>query len=801
MDDTSQAEEARFQTYYEFAPIGTMCLDPSGQIRHINRAGLRLMGLESADVIGREFTEFLDPHFTDRFKTGLAACIAGEGWVGLECVILPASVAPLWIALDGWSVHPENNDNQQIYFSFRDITLNKQVEEGLRESEDRYSSLFIDNNSVMLLIDPLSGKIEDANPAACVFYGYTHEEICRLNISQINNLTDEQVKQEMARARSKQKNRFNFQHRLSSGKLREVEVYSGPITVQGKKLLYSIVHDVSENKRAEQALEKRAVELETLIQVSAALRQAQTTAVTTSVLLNRSAEAVSADIGVIFLFDGKEILLAAQIGYDDPLFLEGLDESDPFFKLSFEDNLFFIANVCDASDFKNSIAFSRLAHDLQACIAAPLKTTREMIGLLFLGWFEAHPISHDEERLLTAIMDIGGSALQRTTMMEILERRVIDRTRELSALYDVAAIASEDVDLNRILEESLQKLLRALHREAGAIHLLDDNRERLLLASQEGLSDDLARSLASIPASQEPFAGVLSRGELYLTYELTLDEMRLLGVENDGIVTYLGMPIRSRGREAGILSVITTHRQSFTIEDISLLGTGADQIGMIVENVMLRQQAEQAAIARERERLARELHDSVTQSLYSLTLFSEVGQRFGRVRDFEQLDYILGRLSETAQQALKEMRLLVYELRPTILDQDGLIGAISKRLESVEKRAGIQTQFTADDSISLPFPIEEALYRIAQEGLNNALKHARASSVSVNLSSSGGTVTLEIVDNGIGFNAQSLTKSGGMGLVNMRERAEKLGGTISIQSGKGMGTTIRAEVKIIPARA
>lgn len=126
--------------------------------------------------------------------------------------------------------------------------------DSLRESEEHYRSLFQNNHSVMLLIDPETSDIIDANPAACAYYGYPHAEITGLKISDINQLTREQVFAEMERARYEQRNQFFFRHRLASGEIREVEVFSGPIEFQGKKLLYSIIHDITERRRAEEAL-------------------------------------------------------------------------------------------------------------------------------------------------------------------------------------------------------------------------------------------------------------------------------------------------------------------------------------------------------------------------------------------------------------------------------------------------------------------------------------------------------------------------------------------------------------------
>jgi PAS domain S-box-containing protein len=132
----------------------------------------------------------------------------------------------------------------------------------LRESEQRYKSLFKNNHSVMLLIDPASADIIDANPAAYSFYGWTHEELTSMKITDINMLPNEQVFEEMEQAKLEERNHFFFRHRLANEEIRDVEVYSSPIRLHGKELLYSIIHDISDRKRAEEALRKREAELE-----------------------------------------------------------------------------------------------------------------------------------------------------------------------------------------------------------------------------------------------------------------------------------------------------------------------------------------------------------------------------------------------------------------------------------------------------------------------------------------------------------------------------------------------------------
>lgn len=214
----------------------------------------------------------------------------------------------------------------------------------------------------------------------------------------------------------------------------------------------------------------------------------------------------------------------------------------------------------------------------------------------------------------------------------------------------------------------------------------------------------------------------------------------------------------------------------------------------IRENEMLRRQAAEKAILEERNRLARDLHDSVTQSLYSLTLFAEASQRLVNAGDLARASSYLSQVGETAQQALKEMRLLVYELRPLALEEVGLVGALQQRLDAVEGRSGVETQLLVNEAVELPAAIEEALYRIVQEALNNTLKHANASTVTIRIAIEADQLQLTIEDNGSGFDLYTAASNGGIGLASIRERCAVMGASLTITSVERKGTQISVTV-------
>lgn len=204
-------------------------------------------------------------------------------------------------------------------------------------------------------------------------------------------------------------------------------------------------------------------------------------------------------------------------------------------------------------------------------------------------------------------------------------------------------------------------------------------------------------------------------------------------------------------------------------------------------------QAEELATAKERNRLARELHDSVVQTLYGLTLQAEAASRILEAGQTEEVKNYLREIRENSQQTLQETRLLIFELRPPILEREGLSSALRARLESVESRSGLKTQINLQEVGRLPNGIETGLYGISNEALNNVLKHARASEIKVSLKRGTGKIVLEISDNGTGFDPSSEVSYGGMGLNGMRERAGQVGGDLQIISGE-TGTNVIVEV-------
>ena len=259
---------------------------------------------------------------------------------------------------------------------------------------------------------------------------------------------------------------------------------------------------------------------------------------------------------------------------------------------------------------------------------------------------------------------------------------------------------------------------------------------------------------------------------------------------DQGFRAILAVPLIVAGANYGGITLYYREPKTFSEEDISLAMAIGRQAALAIENAKLRAQAEQSAAFAERNRLARELHDSVTQSLYSVTLYAEAAARHLQGGQTSEAAGHLRELGTTAREALREMRLLIFELSPPALQAGTLAEALQTRLDAVEARGGMSVSFVVEGTECLSARVRQELYQIAQEALNNALKHSRAQAVRIVLTHGEKETRLSISDDGVGFQWEQAQKSGGVGLRGMRQRVERIGGSLSVASQPGGGTTV-----------
>jgi signal transduction histidine kinase len=254
----------------------------------------------------------------------------------------------------------------------------------------------------------------------------------------------------------------------------------------------------------------------------------------------------------------------------------------------------------------------------------------------------------------------------------------------------------------------------------------------------------------------------------------------------------MAIPMIVADKLIGVLDVQSPKLHRFSEADARVMSMLADLIAVAVQNARLYEQAQELAALEERNRLARELHDSVSQAMYGIALGARTAHallQHDPSRLSEPLDYVLS----LAEAGLTEMRALIFDLRPESLENEGLITALNKQAEVLQGRHGIHvvTDFCVEPILSLE--VKEMLYRIAREALHNTVKHAQATQVSVCLNEAADGLALEISDNGHGFDINGAFP-GHLGLQSMRERANRLNATLEISSELGKGTRISVRI-------
>lgn len=591
---------------------------------------------------------------------------------------------------------------------------------------------------------------------------------------------------------------FEYQAALG-GEIRHWESRFVPC---GEETVLSVVRDITDLKQAQQKLKRQLKELTILH--SAALAGAE--AADENTLIEQASQVIgemlnAQTFGVMLLDEASQVLRthASYRGNTQPLHIavpagEGLIGqvaadgiprrilvSGPQRK---ETNHLLVTETGEKPP---------LTYRSELCV--PLRAENGVIGVIHAASVEPDAFVEEDERFLTTFASHLTTAIQKVRLMNALHQRVLDRTEELSLLYDVTALANEPLDLKTTLEKVLRRILASMRAHQGAIHLLDKTAQTLHLAAQRGVSPEAAAQVREITVGAGLIGWVMGRGEQLVVPNLALDP-RASGIAWPvGEHAYIGVPVHIRGQAKGVLSLIGEKGAAPNEEEATLACSIADYVGVLVENSLLREQAELATIMEERRRVARELHDSVTQSLYSINLLAEGGRRFHQAGRLEKLDDYLAELVECAQTALREMRLMVYELRSPALEQEGLANALERRLAAVERRAHVKARLLVEGEIRLSPQHEQGLYRIALEALNNSLKHAAATRVVVRIRGDRRSLELEVEDDGVGFDLNGKDCAGGMGLAGMRERAERMGGALKVVSAPGEGTRVSIRVE------
>ncbi len=393
-------------------------------------------------------------------------------------------------------------------------------------------------------------------------------------------------------------------------------------------------------------------------------------------------------------------------------------------------------------------------------------------------------------RVLVVVRD----QTQQVAARELLERRVGERTAEIASLLEIAGQVTRNADLSSILDVILERLGEVVEFDAGLFLVRRNASQVMLLAGYRG-----PRPPEDLTGREIEFGEDLSRPSDSDRMPPALRGLALLG-SGSRAASWLVLPIRLADRLTGALVLARRGRSAFDQRSVGLAAAVATQAGIAIENDRLIGEAWRAAAVEERARLARDLHDAVSQSLSSVSLNARAALRAlesGRSRN--GVSEALARVLESADASIAELHALIMELWPETLGREGLIAAIRGLGAALESRSRVAVEYEMAGEPDLDAEAKHALYRIAQEALNNVLKHSGATRVKVGLRREGGDWQLTVADAGRGFAAEAVYV-GRFGLESMRRRAESLGWRFELRSSPGSGTEVVVTTRRSPSR-
>jgi signal transduction histidine kinase len=398
-----------------------------------------------------------------------------------------------------------------------------------------------------------------------------------------------------------------------------------------------------------------------------------------------------------------------------------------------------------------------------------------------------------------------------------MEESLVRRNEQLSILNAVANTLNQSLDLEDILGKTLDEVLRLTGIDAGAIFLKEEMVGDLELLAHRGLSEEAAHLASRLGMLDGACGGVMELGQLVVIPDISRYRgRRAASLKREKLSTLVHVPLTAKGCTLGSMCVGTRHQRELNEEEQDLLTAIGSQIAVAIENARLYAEVQHKEQLRgellkkvitvqeeERKRIARELHDDTSQALTALLYAAEEGMDMGSLAEVKEM---LGGMQELAVRTLDGVHKLIFDLRPTMLDHLGLVPALRWFSQSRLEPTGVRV--TIDEKSPprrLPSEVETALFRVVQEAITNIAHHAAARNAHISFGFDDEAVTVEVGDDGIGFDMIELALSPdsrrGLGLMGMRERIEVLDGELEIIAAPGYGTHVHIHVPVAERKA
>ena len=579
-------------------------------------------------------------------------------------------------------------------------------------------------------------------------------------------------------------------------------IYEARIAACDHQEAVVIVRDITGQtqlvRTMEQRIQERTRELSTLLRISRNLVSTLTLEPFLDSILEELKGVIDYTAATIFLLKGDDLVLSS---YQGPTSSERLPDlwrlSEALHVLPvIEGNAPVIipdvrADTEPARHYRTFVKtyFDEIPEHICTWMAVPLRAQDQVIGVLSLDHDGPGSYTEHDAEMTLAFANQTAVAIENARLYH--EEQV--RRLQADTLLRAAAVVSSTLEVDEVLDRILDQLQEVVTYDSASVQLLQGGNLQVIAGRGFPVLEEVLGK--TFPVDNAFPNHHILEGNLPLNLANVQDYYPVFRKPPYGHIRgWLGVPLSVQDRTIGIITLDRSDEGGFNDEEVRLATAFADLAALALDNARLFSRAEQAAVLEERQRLARELHDSVSQALYGIALGARTARTLVErdpTRVAEPLDYVLS----LAEAGLAEMRALIFELRPESLEKEGLVAVLTKQAASLRTRHGLVVEMEiCCEEPSLAIDKKEAIYRVAQEAMNNVAKHAQATQLDLHLACEGGVLRLEVRDDGIGFDATA-SYPGHLGLHTMRERVAKLHGQIAIDSHPDTGTSV---VVIVP---
>jgi two-component system, NarL family, sensor histidine kinase DevS len=439
---------------------------------------------------------------------------------------------------------------------------------------------------------------------------------------------------------------------------------------------------------------------------------------------------------------------------------------------------------------------------METFLGVPILLGENLLGQIYLTDKQDHfEFTEDDERVIETLAAYAAVAISNARLYNDLmdqDKQLAQRNEDLALLNDIASALTSSLDLDEILERTLNRVITYLGVEAGEIFLSQDSGRVYRLAMHRGEAAEAFWTKDRFKLG-EGFVGRVAQTGRPLVTDNLKNELNFLrkAVVEDGFHALASIPLAARGTVAGVMNVATRKKRPFTSRELFLLTAVGSWAGITIENAVLHNQARRLAVLEERERIAMDLHDGIIQSIYAVGLALDFAQK-ALDEDPEQSRQKIDQAILGLNSAIGDIRSYISDLRPRQFEGEDLLGGLKRLVDEykINTRCEARLVGVQDGLACLPAAHATALFHICQEALANIAKHARAKNATVSVWTSQERVLMEISDDGRGFDLRNMSATLGHGLSNMHTRAHKVGGDVEITSEPGQGTTVLAWVPV-----